>query len=216
MPYHLAPGVSFALVGDQAIMLDIETDRYSKLSKPLSRALIACLSDANPPVNMGAIRRLLELGLISASSLPAPPAPSVPCLAGASIVPDDGCCARLGIRTVAYALAASRSELRLLGLSATLARARTRAVACKTTNPDRATEIARAFRAKRGWLPFSRACLPDSLALHAVTCRHGVKTSLVIGVRDHPFAAHCWIQADELVLTDELESIQALTPILWL
>jgi hypothetical protein len=37
---------------------------------------------------------------------------------------------------------------------------------------------------------------------------------VVIGVRMHPFMAHCWVQRDEVVLSDDLDSVATYTPIL--
>lgn len=51
------------------------------------------------------------------------------------------------------------------------------------------------------------ACLLRSLALLNFLFRSGVCADWVFGVRDTPFAAHCWIEAGPMVLNDEPDHI---------
>jgi hypothetical protein len=62
----------------------------------------------------------------------------------------------------------------------------------------------------RAWL-FAAAgeCLLDSLTLHSFLSRHGIASSLVIGVRTSPFGAHAWVQRGGCVLNDECETVNA-------
>lgn len=57
-------------------------------------------------------------------------------------------------------------------------------------------------------------CLPSSIALAHRLCRRGLKPDLVIGVKLGPFAAHCWVQLDDMLVSDRMETIRAFTPIL--
>lgn len=41
-----------------------------------------------------------------------------------------------------------------------------------------------------------------------------IDATLVIGVRIRPFAAHCWVQAEQTLLNDAVAPIQELTPIM--
>ena len=36
---------------------------------------------------------------------------------------------------------------------------------------------------------------------------------MIVGVRLHPFSAHCWLQVDDIVLNDTLEGIAPYTVI---
>ena len=58
------------------------------------------------------------------------------------------------------------------------------------------------------------ACLLRSLAFarHAFTHRCAVR--LVIGVKAHPFGAHCWVSTAEGVLNDDVDAVTPFTPIL--
>jgi hypothetical protein len=57
-------------------------------------------------------------------------------------------------------------------------------------------------------------CLLDSLVLTDFLARNGVESSLVIGVSTRPFVAHAWVQLGNVVLNDNIESVQEFTPIL--
>jgi hypothetical protein len=44
--------------------------------------------------------------------------------------------------------------------------------------------------------------------------RAGIRPTLVFGVSADPFAAHCWVQLDDIVLTGDLDTARQFTPIL--
>lgn len=74
--------------------------------------------------------------------------------------------------------------------------------------------IADAFERADNILGRADRCLVRSFALFS-TCRSlGIPTTVVIGVRSDPFAAHCWLQKDDLVVNDAIESVAQFTPIL--
>lgn len=57
-------------------------------------------------------------------------------------------------------------------------------------------------------------CLIRSLAFTALCRRRDIGVTLVLGVRDLPFAAHAWVQHRHLVVNDTLERVRLFTPIL--
>lgn len=57
-------------------------------------------------------------------------------------------------------------------------------------------------------------CLVRSLALSASCRKHGLAATLVIGIQPNPFAAHCWVQDEGLVLNDKPDRVQMFAPIL--
>lgn len=71
----------------------------------------------------------------------------------------------------------------------------------------------RRFNAARRWVPVKGNCLLDSLALITWLGDAGRKMELVFGAKLNPFGAHCWLQLDDLVLNDRLESVAAFTPV---
>lgn len=72
---------------------------------------------------------------------------------------------------------------------------------------------ARRFRRMRPLIPWLTRCLPHALLLRAYLARCGQASTLVIGVRVFPFEAHSWLQAGDLVLTDDIERLAGYTPI---
>lgn len=71
-----------------------------------------------------------------------------------------------------------------------------------------------AFRVVRPWYPRDALCLFDSLALLLFLRHCGHNCQWVFGVREDPFAAHCWIQYGPFVLSDKLERVRLYTPIM--
>lgn len=71
------------------------------------------------------------------------------------------------------------------------------------------------FLCARKLVPLSARdrCLLDSLTLLRWLGDLRSGAALVFGVKLNPFAAHCWVQADDLVLNDRLENVAAFTPI---
>lgn len=58
------------------------------------------------------------------------------------------------------------------------------------------------------------ACLLDALALSEFLFGYGVFPSWVFGVQARPFAAHCWLQLDGIVLNDTVDHVKRYTPIM--
>ena len=58
------------------------------------------------------------------------------------------------------------------------------------------------------------ACLFDALALSEFLAAYGVFPRWVFGVQSRPFAAHCWLQLDGLVLNDTVDHVKRYTPIM--
>lgn len=56
-------------------------------------------------------------------------------------------------------------------------------------------------------------CLLDSLTLLRWLGELRSGAALIFGVKLNPFAAHCWVQADDVVLNDRLENVAAFTPV---
>lgn len=57
-------------------------------------------------------------------------------------------------------------------------------------------------------------CLYDSLTLVTFLAAERISAHWVIGVRIRPFAAHSWVQHDDVVLNDQHERVRAYRPIL--
>jgi hypothetical protein len=58
------------------------------------------------------------------------------------------------------------------------------------------------------------ACLFDALALAEFLAGYGIDCRWVFGVQARPFAAHCWLQHDGIVLNDTVDHVRRYTPIM--
>ena len=58
------------------------------------------------------------------------------------------------------------------------------------------------------------ACLFDSIALAEFLASYGAYPTVVLAVRTSPFAAHCWVQHEGLVLNDSVANVREFFPIL--
>jgi hypothetical protein len=74
--------------------------------------------------------------------------------------------------------------------------------------------IAAAFAAAGLVIPAADRCLVRAIALHSLCRRMGIRPRLVFGVRLDPFRAHCWVELDGLVLTQDFEQARLFTAIL--
>jgi hypothetical protein len=57
-------------------------------------------------------------------------------------------------------------------------------------------------------------CLFDSLALLEFLARYDIHPDWIFGVQTRPFAAHCWVQSDDVVFNDTVENVSVYTPIM--
>jgi len=75
------------------------------------------------------------------------------------------------------------------------------------------SRIVAAFRASERISNSINQCLPRGIALFTLLRRRGFSPKMVIGVT-LPFAAHCWVQVGDRVVSDSLDRVQSFTPIL--
>jgi hypothetical protein len=80
---------------------------------------------------------------------------------------------------------------------------------------DVAAQIVEIFRRLRTFTYTAKDhCLLDSLILTDFLYRNGLIPTFVIGIRTKPFLAHAWVQIEDCVMDDRLESLENMTPIL--
>lgn len=70
-----------------------------------------------------------------------------------------------------------------------------------------------ALRRARLYIPTPRRCLPASLVTAMFLARRGFATQIVFGVRSYPFEAHCWVEHAGIVIDDTLDKVSAYRPI---
>ena len=203
-----------AFPNGRAIILDVPRDRYRRLDASTSSLLADLLEGVMPDPSDVRLQYLLDDEILVAGAA-AKALATVPIAAASQDLGDTvGHPAALGRCETWWALVVARRNLRLKGMAWSLAKARRQAALLRKTDLTAAIGLTRAFLRHRRWLTMPSHCLPDGLALHALLCRHGVSAELMIGIRDQPFAAHCWVQTGNTVLSDTVDAIAELTPIL--
>ena len=218
MLHGLPSHIWIALVGDDVIVLDLRADRYSQLGSVASAAMTALAVDQPLSTKQAlAARQLAAAGILTADgsgrrvSGSSPTIPTVSALEQSRVHIDRD----IGLVRCGLSVFSAKARLRTLGLERTLAAARK----CKDEGELDAFEgcavpLAQSFARRRAAIPITRSCLPDSLALFGLLMGSAIDATLVIGVRIRPFAAHCWVQAEQTLLNDAVAPIQELTPIM--
>jgi hypothetical protein len=218
MAYRLRPRLSACVIAEQAIFLDTERDRYFSLGGAAAHAIVALqASEAPPPEGIAQLKRagLLEETDAASSAASTAIRPAAPLH---SLVEEAAPPWRLaGALAVTLSLARATRALKHRPLQEILDRLSARRAALASTK-DHPTQdrgdLVRAFLAARRLAPIAPRCLPDSLALLDQLARRGLGADLVFGVKLNPFSAHCWLQADDIVLNDAVDHVTLHTPIL--
>ena len=215
MRFQLRQGLHFCRAGDLAIFLDVANDRYFALTETLSAAFLRLADNSIRPVDEVALESLVGTVLVRGPGGP-PATAALPVCPGRSAwdhasTPHWG--AVLGAMA---AVIGARRALRRRGLEYNLEKL----AICKTTpglipdDLDAAAPVAAAFRAATRYMSANDQCLPHSVAVATQLFRRGVPATFVIGVIARPFQAHCWVQVDDLVVNDRIDTVRDFTPIL--
>ncbi|MDE1917864.1 MAG: lasso peptide biosynthesis B2 protein [Sphingomonadales bacterium] len=76
-----------------------------------------------------------------------------------------------------------------------------------------ASSVAAALRGADLLLGANHHCLPRSICAMRLMLEHGLTPSMVMGVTEKPFEAHCWIELGPFVVADAPDRIMPYTPI---
>jgi hypothetical protein len=217
MGYTLARDVHACEADGLVYFLDAGRDRYCQAGASASRALLT-------PDGFNQARNSTFDALVAAGLLTFQPGTADPLALCRHRSPGRDLHAQLPRRppvrmndvlAVAALAAAASLRLRFQGFARALDWARRQAPACRERHisvDDLAAEIAR-YQCARSLLPASPRCLLDSMMLKAWTAARGFRTQLVIGIRSIPFAAHCWVEHDGIVLNGSQDGVANFTPI---
>lgn len=217
MGYTLAKDVHACEADGQLYFLDVGRDRYCKAGASASHALLTAADldlDKNSAPDALVAAGLLDFsrGAAARPALCRHPTPERDLHAFLPRRPP----VRMGnVLAVAALVAAAGWRLRFEGFAQALAWGRGQVPGrCERHIPidELAAEIAQ-YQCARSLLPASPRCLLDSLILKAWTAARDVRTQLVIGIRPLPFAAHCWVEHDSIVLNGSQDGIANFTPI---
>lgn len=219
MYYRLRSGLHLCLLDGRALFLDIESGRYfaaaGQSAATLARLAAAGGSDENERLDVG---KLLACALI----VPAgkgdvfAPTATVDPLQAAFSAAGDAVGWRGTARSAVRQLAARRMTARMTFAQILREILRRRRRENRRDNRSgHSLEALAAFHERAGlFLGHADRCLPRSLALLLDAYANGHRPQFVIGVRSHPFAAHCWVQSGGTVLNDNIDHARLFTPIL--
>lgn len=218
MRYRLRDNLSHCVVGEHAVFLDVEADRYFTLPDHLQRAFLAFASDRH---HAAASPALLASGLLVAAGPGEIPAVRLesPTRSAREMPATDAARNLLVIPELLATTWRCRRQLRRRSLRSVLdSAARYRDLRCvpRTGAAARASEqyllrTARAFLQARRYVPVTPCCLPDSLACLRFLARRGLYSNIVFGVTYDPFSAHCWVQAGDIALNETVGMAMAHT-----
>jgi len=113
----------------------------------------------------------------------------------------------------------AKAALRFWPFDRVVRRVAQRKARCSDANEpldlERARRLIEAFERMRVFLFSTRdECLHDSLAVLEFLARYRIFPSWVFGVRARPFAAHCWVQHEDVVFNDTVEHVSTYVPIM--
>jgi len=217
MGLALRPGISFCDVGGRLVFLDIVADRYFCLDADIEEAFRQMMSADAAPTSLSTL--LSRTGLLHDSNGPtcirpfAPRSPATDSLLDGPPTP----CHPMRIVDTLIRLAIVRRALRRGGFCRLVSQltADKAKLQIDTARPTEALRhIAIDFKRTRRLVRSHDQCLARSLALAQQCLWAGQRVDLVIGVRLRPFAAHSWVQADSLLVNDQLETVRTYTPVL--
>ena len=214
MAYELHPGLSFCDTGSQVIFIDLAQDRYFRLPPALEDAF-RTFADRGRYAET-AIEALLRARIVQTAAVPRPPEQARVPRAEISFEPGE----RPSALGVARALSLDMIIARQLRRGRLARQIEALQRHKQHRNPtgsvaDRGPRsIVAAYAAARLFRSPAGRCLSRSIAMARHLSAAGCASTLVIGVRAEPFAAHSWVQADHIVLNDTPEEVTRFTPIL--
>jgi hypothetical protein len=218
MQMHVPSHLAFCEVQGGVMFLDVRRDRYFALPPVLERefkalAARAFFADSADPT---LVDRLSRIGVIATQdAVPMSRAVGQPAAASLKDMSPPALRSHLWDRLMVVGrLVATRSALRTTPLHAILEEVGVRRGARPVAALPQLIASTTQFEDARRWAPLKPVCLLDSLALLAFLSQRGLYANLVFGVIRQPFAAHCWVQAHEVVLNDRLDRVAEFTPIL--
>jgi Transglutaminase-like superfamily len=235
----LSPDVYVCAVSDNAVFLDLKSQKYLALACSESPALLRSLTSAqshdrvlNPidvrtdPNLQETVEALLSRGIITRS----PPhdatasrtdylstAPSNSFVCSPPIL-RDALSPRAFVRLLG-SFARVKLRMRLLGFRSVIrslqAKRSSMSIPMSAIETERAKRLVRAFCRLRALVYTAHEqCLTDSLILCDFLRHYGLAAELVIAVHPMPFSAHAWVQIGDYVVDDSVETVRRFHPIL--
>lgn len=211
MVLSLLSHVHAVAVGDDIVFLDLTSDYLCLVG---AASVMRLMPDGAVVVDDPATAQaLLEAGLIGeVAPCERRPPPSKPVLdlppSQRPIRPSDWV-------ALAQACVSTSSMLRFRSFAELIGSTRRRRSSSDApTATEAVLDAAAAFSRIQPWSPVGGVCLARSYLRLQYLWRRGLDADWVIGVRTWPFMAHCWLQAGDVALDEDVERLVAYTPIM--
>lgn len=201
--YRVRSTLRYCAIGERFVFLDIAASRYFLLEGGTARHFADYLGGDR---TSDGILWLIDRGVIEAGE-PIPPC-RLPAAVNASLFEESLPAPRFALVAEALARQAiARRRVKREPISALLAPSH-------AGRPDLelCVPLAAAFRRATRYANAEDQCLALGIAMRAMLARRDLASELVIGVK-LPFAAHCWVQLGETVLSDPLDRVRNFKPI---
>jgi hypothetical protein len=236
--FSLAPHVHVCSTGRHVVLLDLKRNEYVGLNVGDARGLQQVvsgwpsegserLSRDSPSLDAELLGELLETGMVRQGSAAARPV-SAASYPSPRVALTDGyvkvraSITKLDVLRFLKAALVAKLELRLRSMDRVVgrvARRRERALIFAAhggaISASHARQLVAKYKRLRTFLFTSHnECLYDSLALSEFLACYGLFPHWLFGVTTNPFSAHCWLQAQDLVLNDTPHNLRRFTPIM--
>lgn len=223
MDYRLSEGLSYCRIDGHTIFLDIQSDRYFRLSDSMEAVFTAFIKGGrNSKAELAALVKnniLTTAPRIEGHDT----GPSIvpPTRSALELPGPPGSLSLLALLEVSTLVLATRRALktrRLADVMESLSCYRREQAGKPPSQPTSLStqlicDAANAFNRTRLYVPVPTSCLIDSLSMVKFLARRQIDTSIVFGVTRDPFAAHCWVQVADIVLNDTVGNVTAHMPI---
>lgn len=218
MGYALRPGLSFCETGDRLVFLDTIADRYFCLEAHVEQHFRELVSGSDTAPLSDDLR---HTGLLLKTQFSGTPEKCVYRAVARESLRDAIHETPSPIWLTGTLIRLRRVRYRLLhgGLHRVLGKLRlAKTLACFDGSPDLSDlkAVSSNFEHTARIVRSHDQCLPRSIVLAHIAIARRLEVDLVIGVRLHPFAAHCWVQSGPWLLNDELDNTRTYTPVLTL
>lgn len=214
MTLQLRADVFMAEADGVLVFLDLARDRYCAVSRSESGRLIGFMREGGGCSEEPLVARLRAAGLLEDADGGRPFTVTAGCAPTRSVSPAKRAGPIAAMRGVWSRLAARRMLRAKHIRDIVQVRRKQRRAAGPSADEARMQRLAAQFAAVRPLAGGRNACLSEALGLILFLGRAGVTADWVFGVKALPFAAHCWVQAGDLVLNDTAENVRNYTPIM--
>lgn len=213
MGYVLGEGLSFCSVLDRFIFLDLSHDRYFCLGAEAGAGFLRVLEGPDRQED-GAVDRLVAGGVIRPCDGDLRPQPVRHQAAARTLVRSGSPASPLHTLEALSRRLAAEGAFRARGLEKSVAKARRLVSGLPYAECEAAAVAASAFAGSALLRARAKRCVSISLAAMGWFAARGIRADLVIGVKLHPFEAHCWVQIGATLINDEVDAVRPFVPIL--